>query len=338
MRPASPFSPHEPDWLAHRHVESDDAIRFIHVPRDDRGRVPFLTDAKLGDRPVHGSVPVGECIAQFERPRLAWIFHSAFCGSTLLAQAFNIAGTSSSLSEPVLLNDLVGLRRRGAPPTAVARLADAALRALGRPYPDEAAVIIKPSNVVNPLAELLLALQPSAPAVFLYAPLQSFLLSVARKGLECRLWARELLQGYLREDFIALGFSQDEYFRQTDLQVAAMGWLAQHGFFMRLAEKLGPQRLRTLDAERMLTEPELAMKAVADHFVLGIDAQAVAAGPVFRHNSKSGESYSAEERRADYAAAQASYGEEIDAVLLWTQRVAQSAGLELVPPASFALL
>jgi hypothetical protein len=332
------FDPADPEWLAHRHVDSADAIRFIHVPRGDRREVPFLTDAKLGDR-----APVRECsiaagLASFERPALAWIFHSAFCGSTLLAHAFDSPGAASSLSEPMLLNDVVGLRRRGAAPPAVARLADAALRLLGRPYPGEAAVVVKPSNVVNPLAELLLALQPNAPAIFLYAPLETFLLSVARKGLECRLWVRELLEGYLKENYLALGFDAADYFRQTDLQVAAIGWLAQHGHFARLAGKLGPGRLRMLDADRMLADPERALAAAASHFGLALHAAAVAAGPVFRRNSKSGTAYSKVDRQADYAAARASHGEEIELVLEWAERVAAAAGIALDPPPALRLI
>jgi hypothetical protein len=159
---------------------------------------------------------------------------------------------------------------------------------------------------------------------------------VARKGLPCRLWVRELLEGYLREDFVALGFEPGDYFRQSDLQVAAAGWLAQHAYFMRLADKLGPGRLRLLDGNRMVEDPAAALAAVARHFGLGLEGEAIraiAAGPAFNSYSKSGATYSAEARRADHAAARASYGAEIDTVLLWTAKVAEAAGVPLVPPA-----
>jgi hypothetical protein len=338
MPSAPPFTPHDPDWLAHRHVESEDALRFLHVPRPDRGAVSFLIDANLGERGDPVTLPLGECLARFERPAIAWIFHSAFCGSTLLAHALDLPGTASSLSEPMLLNDVVGLRRRGASPAAVARLADAALRALGRPYPGEGRVVIKPSNVVNPLAELLLALQPSAPALYLYAPLETFLISVARKGLPCRLWVRELLEGYLRENYVALGFAPEDYFRQSDLQVAATGWLAQHGHFARLAGQLGPDRLRMFDADLLLAEPERVLAAAGAHLGVPLDAVAIAAGPAFRRNSKSGEAYTRADRDADYASARASHGEEIELVLRWAERVADAAGIDLAPPAPLRLL
>ena len=158
----------DPACFAHRFVESDDAFRFIRLPRADHAAVPFLTDACLGEREVVGDVPASECVALGRgNPRL--LFHSAFCASTLLARAFDRPGLAMGLSEPVLLNDVVGWRRRGAAPAAVARAADLGLRLLARPFGPGEAVVIKPSNVVNPLAELLLAIERDAPALFLYA-------------------------------------------------------------------------------------------------------------------------------------------------------------------------
>jgi len=236
------------------------------------------------------------------------------------------------LSDPVMLNDVVGYRRRGAKPAAVARLADLTTRLLGRPFGADEMVIIKPSNIVNPLAELLLALRPQARAIFLYAPLETFLISVARKGLPCRLWVRELLEGYLREGFVSLGFAPEDFFRQSDLQVAAVGWLAQQAYFQRLAGKNPDRRLRTLDANRMTAEPARAIAAAADHFGVQFDAATVAdivSGPAFNKHSKSGQAFTAESRTQEYAAARAAYGEEIGLVLAWAEKVAAGAGIAL---------
>src|SRR3546814_7774236 len=66
-------------------------------------------------------------------------------------------------------------------------------------------------------------LRPDTKALLLHAPLPEFLLSVARKGLWCRLWARELLEGLIRENLVDLGFETRDYFRLSDLQVAEIG-------------------------------------------------------------------------------------------------------------------
>jgi hypothetical protein len=324
----------DPEWYAHRFVESQDAFRFIRMPRGDHRTVPFLTDAYLGERGAHRDVPAGECLA-LGKGRLHFLFHSAFCGSTLLTSALDRPGVAMGLSEPVLFNDLTGFRLRGAQGPAVARAADLALRLLARPFGPDEAVVVKPSNMANPLAELFLAVQGEARAVFLYAPLETFLISVVRKGLPCRLWVRELLEGYLRMGYVDLGFEQGDYFRQSDLQVAAVGWLAQHAHFARLADKLGPARIATLDADRMTRDPAAALAAVAGHYGLGLHSNAIAeivAGPIFGQHSKSGRSFTSEDRSAEYAAARTAHGEEIGMVLEWARRVAEAAGVALGPP------
>lgn len=317
-------------WLAHRYVESDDAVRFIHLPRTEHDGQAFLVDSLLGPRPTSDDLPAAPLLAQ-PRGRLHFLFHSAFCGSTLLVRALAVPGVAMGLSEPAILNDVVGFRRRGAPPAAVARAADLALRLLGRPFAPGEAVIIKPSNLLNPLAELLLALEDQAQALFLYAPLETFLVSVARKGLHCRAWVRELLEGYVQEDFIDLGFAPEDYFRLTDLQVAAVGWLAQQQYFSRLTGKFGG-RIASLDADVMTARPEAAVAAVAAHYGLALDAAAVAAGPAFARNSKTGAAYSPAARSADYEAARAAYGEEIGMVMTWAEAVAANVGLALAGP------
>lgn len=335
MAPSAQTLLADPEWLAHRYVESDDTFRFVRVPRGEHAAIPFLTDDCLGTRDVGGDVPAATCLAPGGDGPLGFVFHSAFCGSTMLTRALDHPGCAMGLSEPVVLNDLVGFRRRGGDPRAVARAADAATRLLARPFTPGEAVIVKPSSVVNPLAELLLALRPQARAVFLYAPLETFLISVVRKGLPCRLWVRELLEGYLREGFVALGFAPEDHFRQTDLQVAAVGWLAQHAFFQRLAAKVGAQRLRSLDADRMTAAPATAIAAAAGHFGLHLapaTIRAIADGPAFNRHSKSGKPYNPQQRSAEYAAAHAAHAEEIDLVLSWAHAVAENAGISLAGP------
>jgi hypothetical protein len=304
-------------WLGHRYVEDRDAYRFIHVPRGDHAGIPFLTDDYLGDRPIAPDLPAATVLAQCEDGPLHFLFHSAFCGSTLLTRAFDVPGTAMGLSEPMVLNDVAGFRKRGAPGEAV---------------------LVKPSNIVNGLIELFMALQPQARAVFLYAPLETFLISVARKGLPCRLWVRELAENYLREGlFEPLGLGAEELFRQTDLQVAASGWLAQHRLIAALIDKLGSERLKTLDADGMATDPRAALEAVAGHYGFALDSatlDAIAAGPAFTRHSKSGAAFTPEDRAREYAAARSAYGEEIDMVLVWSDRLADAAGIALKAPAS----
>ncbi|WP_228383694.1 hypothetical protein [Sphingopyxis fribergensis] len=322
------------EWLAHRYDPGHDAFHFRRVGRAKRADVPFLTDLHLGEEKSPVVLRRADCrtAAEDRPPPLHFLFHSAYCASTMLAQALDQPGVATSLSEPVLLNDMVGWRRRGATPRDHGAVMDDALAVLGRGFTPDEAVIVKPSNIFNPLARGALTLRPQARAILLHAPLRDFLLSVARKGMWCRLWCRELLEGYLADAYVQLGFEARDYFRQSDLQVAAVGWLAQQQAFAALLA-WAPDRIASLDSETLTRAPAAAVAAAMDHLRLAGDRAAIADHPALGRNSKSGAPFAAGERQRDLAAAEAAYGEEIAQVVGWAEAVADQAGIPLALPA-----
>lgn len=331
--PSVPAIINDAGWLAHRYDPGHDAFHFRRVDRAARANVPFLTDLHLGEETAPVILRRTDCRSAMETPQppLHFLFHSAYCASTMLAQALDQPGVSTSLSEPVLLNDMVGWRRRGANPRDHAAVTDDALALLGRGFSSGEAVVIKPSNIFNPLARGALTLRPQARAILLHAPLRDFLLSVARKGMWCRLWCRELLEGYLTDGFVQLGFEARDYFRQSDLQVAAVGWLAQQQAFAALLA-WAPGRIASLDSAVLTRSPAAAVAAVMDHLGLAGDRTAIADHPALGRNSKSGAPFAEGERQRDLTAAEAAYGEEIAQVVGWAEAVADQAGIPLSLP------
>jgi hypothetical protein len=319
----------DPAWLAHRYVESHDAVQFVPLSREGHAAATFITDDHLSADLPRRQFPRRDAVAASPAPApVHFVFHSAFCCSTLIARAFDRPGVATALKEPLILNDMVGWRRRGAAPRDVAEVTDGALKLLARPFGSGEAVVIKPSNIVNGLIPLLMALRPDARALFLHAPLPLFLTSVAKKGLDGRLWVRELLAGFRRDGLVQrLGFDDEALFAQTDLQVAATGWLAQQALFAELLPKL-VGRAASLDSEALLDRPEEAMTALSRHFRLAAPSADTVA-QVFRRNSKSGETYGRAEREAEYAAAAAAHRDELDKVITWAEIVATRAGVPM---------
>lgn len=325
----------DPQWLAHRYDEAADQIRFVEYDRETRASVPFLTDQYLPEKAFRA---VGRAdavrMAQAAAP-IHFIFHSGFCCSTLLAACFDQLGLASVASEPMILNDVVGWRQRGAAPAAVGTTLNDALTLLARPFEPDEAVIVKPSTVVNGLATAILRLRPQARVVLIHAPLRDFLISIAKKGIDGRLWGRELFLKMRREGLIqSLGFDDEAFFGQTDLQIAACAWLGQNAIFASLATGYA-DRVRTLDSASFLDRPAETIRSAAGHFGLGMqDAQveAALAGPMQR-NSKDRSHYSRQNREADYAEALARHGDEIRKVEIWAKAVAESAGIRLQLPA-----
>lgn len=323
----------DPAWLANRYDESQDAIHFVRLTREGHRAVTFITDEYIPAEAPRLVLGRSDVAAAAGPPApVHFLFHSAYCCSTVLARAVDIEGVSMGLKEPLILNDLVGWRRRGAEPGALAGALDDVLTLLARPFSPGEAVVIKPSNVLNSISPALLGARPNSKAILLYAPLPDFLRSIARKGLWGRRWARELFIGQLRDGMVDLGLGEQHYLDLTDLQVAAAGWLAQHDVFARLVERFGAARVRTLDSAALMARPGEAMAELSDLFGLGLDeaaVDAVLAGPAFTSHSKSNAGFGAADRLAEQRDAAATHADEIEKVAIWAEAVAASAGVPL---------
>jgi hypothetical protein len=324
----------DPNWLANRYDESLDLIHFVRLTREGHRAVTFITDEYIpaeAPRLVLGRSDVAAAVAAAgPTAPIHFIFHSAYCCSTVLARAVDIDGVSMGLKEPLILNDLVGWKRRGADPRQLGAILDIVLTLLARPFSPGEAVVVKPSNVLNAIAPALLGLRPDSRAILLHAPLPDFLRSIARKGLWGRRWVRELFIGQLRDGIVDLGLGEQHYLDLTDLQVAAAGWLAQQDVFARLVERFGESRVRTLDSAALMARPGEAMARLSDLFGLGLDApaiDAILAGPAFTSHSKSNAGFSASDRLAEQRDAAETHADEIGKVVVWTEAVAAAAGL-----------
>ena len=318
-------------WLAHRYDPSGDAIHFRSVSRDEHARATFLTDEYL---------PAGETISVLRAETLAacpppaplhFIFHSAFCLSTLLARALDVEGRATTLKEPVILNDIVGWRHRGGDARQVATVLDQSLTLLARPFEAGEIVVVKPSNVVNSYIAAIMAMRPQARVLFVHAPLEIYLGSITRKGLWGRHWVRDLMVKLLRDDSIHLGIAGDDYLALTDLQAAAVGWLAQHQIFAQAIARHG-ERSRSLDSETLSARPAEAIAALATHFGLDMPRSAfdaILTGPAFATHSKTGAPFSAADREHERATSEAPYADEITKVAEWARVVAANAGIDL---------
>jgi hypothetical protein len=318
-----------PDLLAHRYDPGHDAVHFVKAARPLRRSAPFLTDENLPGTKAPLVVRREDALRSAPgTARLNFIFHSAYCCSTLLANAYDRPGTAFSLKEPVLLNDLVGWRHRGGAPAAIGTVLGDGLHLLARPFVAGEVGVVKPSNVVNGLIPAMVAAREEAGVLLLHAPLRVYLGSIASKGLWGRRWVRDLLLKLLTDNLVDLGFDQTDYFLHTDLQVAAVGWLAQHALFTRVAAHY-PGRVRTLNSETLMADPAVALAALDELFGIADTDQRRAdiVASVFRQHAKSGSNFTAEDRAAGQKDAALLHGDEIETVAQWAAAVADGAGL-----------
>ncbi len=311
-------------WLPHGFDAAQNAISFIRIERSRLAETAFLADAVpvAGVQPV--AVPIGAIMRVSDIPSapMHFIFHTAFCRSTLLARALEQPGVSAGLSEPGIL-----ARIGGAGPDVL----PAVSRLLARPWGAGETNFVKPSNHTNALIPALMEANPASNAVLMTNPLPSFLAAIIRKGMMGRRWARQLYLEVMAYAGMDIGMDAREQFAMTDLQAAGLAWFLNQRFFDALARKY-PGRMRVLDGDAFGREPAAVLAAVGAFTGAAIDAEraaAIASGPVFTADAKTGEDYAAKSARDAAATQSAVVEDEIAKVGEWIGMIAGQVGVEV---------
>jgi len=255
--------------------------------------------------------------ARLRLPHL--LFHTAFCGSTLLARALDVPGRSLVLREPGILVRLSNLKRERHPLTLdAARWREVVRGVLGLiagAADDDERVAVKLSNTCSNLIDDALLALAEQRAVLLYSDLRSFLVSVLKKGEQGRGFVRRQCLSFSLDVAEARAVPARELLQMTDLQMAAAVWLMQMQLFERQTKRRDA-RVCTLDSAAFLHGPKPAL-AAADAFLgLGLGREVietVAEGPVFRQHSKlRGQPFDLSTRQEDAREVEAVFGDDID--------------------------
>lgn len=317
----------DPTWHAHRISGGLDEIVFLKVDRERHRSVTFLEDQYLGPDLERVTLPlaaVEAAVASIDQPTPRFIFHSSMATSTLLTRIFDAPGASMSLAEPIILNELGALKRRR---IDIRRVLPTVLKLLGRPFDGGEKIVIKPGNTANILIPEIMSALPDLRALIIEAPIRDYLRSVAKKGIFGRTLYRRLYALLSRDRALNTGFTAEDVFEQTDLQIAAMAWLYHRCEFIE-ACRYWPAAFATLDSARFLARKEETLRALARHFDIAIDPAAILAGPAFsRHSKELGRDFDEQQRKAEHEQTHAAYGEEIDMVEQWLGAVAAHVGL-----------
>jgi hypothetical protein len=329
----------DPTWLPHSYDARTDTLVFAHLPREVQREAVFIDRRFVESAPKSAAAPLSELSADAIRAVAGpahFIFHTAFCCSTLLTRALDIPGLSMGLKEPaVLLSFAQHWSNARQTPGALSAF-NATLDLLSRPLSPGETQIIKPSNVGTHLIPEMLHLRPDAKVLVLYSSLDTFLRAVARRGATGRAFARQVFQGFSAAIPLDPVFSPEELLIQTDLQLAAQVWLMQMAFLESIVRRHGPQRVRVISSDAFLNDPARTLTRVAKHFELAIDdaqCAAIGAGPVFREHAKEHAiPFTAAAHRAQNDNITDAHAEEIAITRRWAVTLARQSGVPLTLP------
>ncbi|MBR9826131.1 MAG: hypothetical protein GYB36_10055 [Alphaproteobacteria bacterium] len=257
--------------------------------------------------------------APAKAPRFIW--HTAFCCSTLLARCLDRPGSNFSLKEPAILMGISNIKRNQGE-AAARNWLDPVLKLLARPMSGEESVTIKPTNLVNNLVPDVMALSPQTQHVFLTSELRAFLISIAKKGEAGRAFARQMFTIFAMDGHPIAQTEHRQLMQLSDLQIAALVWHMQITVFQAALKAAKPGQAVWMDGDDFVSRPELALTAVDKHFDLGLGeafAAETAKGPILSRDSKDqSRNYKARNRAAEAEKIAQSLGSELDAIIQWS--------------------
>lgn len=206
-------------------------------------------------------------------PRAAWLFHTSFCCSTLLARALQDAPACMVYREPLVLRRLSDARDRG---MAVAPWMAPTMRLLFRPWCEDGAVVVKPTHAALNIAADLLAATPGSRAVALLSSLDDFLVSNIKKTPETQAKVPALVERAVAAGSLRHRLAGREIEPPSLLAAVALQWVAQRELLVDI-DMQAPGRLRFIDASRILADLAGTARECLDWWGLPVDAAALRA-------------------------------------------------------------
>lgn len=297
------------------------AVRLCRTPRSGLAEAAFLDERWDRTGCEMRSVPLDRLPRPESPAAPVFIWHTAFCCSTLLARCLDRPGVSLSLKEPAALMEVSNIKRREGGAVSDAWLT-ALVPALCQPFAGETHVAIKPTNTVNNLIADVARLFPDSRHLFLTSHVRAFLVSIAKKGEAGRAFARRLFTIFAMDGHPVARTDPRQLMQMSDLQVAALVWQMQVAAMQQAVAAHGPARFAWMDGDAFVARPREALAAVDGFFGLGLGeahVEATANGPLFRRDAKdSAQAHGPGRRRKEAERIARQLGSELDAIVDWS--------------------
>lgn len=294
----------QPDWFPARVNFFEDKAYFVKMSLQWYRESVFLDPGRIkGSCVIASDLDWLQGVAgQIEGQPTGFIFHTAFCGSTLMSQALAAVYNSLPLREPeVLGNLLVYLRSQRATLEEYDARIKQVLQLLSRSYKAGQYAVVKANDYANPLMPELLN-RHDLPVLFMYTPLAEFLAGCL-KADNRREWIRQRFQSVQRFAPSLLHWP-DPLAIEDDAygEMAAVYWSYNIALF-REAHRLAPGQVCSLDFNDMLADPLAAVQRAGQWFQLqprtDVDAEAQLDGLFGVYSKNSQFKYSPQQRNND---------------------------------------
>lgn len=317
--------------LPHRLNATDGTLEFAVIEPAEFNRMTFHDGRDFTPTQIRGPFPLADVAAIVAgaglKPgsKVNYIFHSAFCCSTLLARCLDMDGKILSLREPNLMLDLANLKRFNHPiyadPERWIETLSLAISLLAKPMDNRQGVLIKPTNITNNIIPDLLESSPASRAILLYSNLRSFLISLIKKGQPGLAYARQTLQILNMDSDFVSGVTGDIGKQLSDLQIIALVWRLQMSVFADVLASFPHGRVASLDSRLLIEDPAGTLRRVIAFYGYEVSESEIGnitTGPLFHQHAKvAGQPFDAAKRGEETRRVEDEFGKKLDQVVAW---------------------
>lgn len=244
-------------------IDADLNYCFVETSAESIGRANFLDRSQLEyDSASEHRISMAKYSSPYTRMPVNFIFHTAFCGSTLLSRALHNPPNIVSLKEPHVLFRLSEASLKLSAESLAPHVHNV-MAELSQPWASGGQVIIKPTNSCNRIISNLV--MPDDKVLFLYSTLESFLISCLKKMPESETrvdWmARHLLPGSSLER--ECGIPQKKF---NLLEACVLTWYVSLQYFSKAIRSNPEMSYKVLSYHELKDARSKHTNDVATHF------------------------------------------------------------------------
>jgi len=258
-----------------------------------------------------------------------FIFHMAFCGSTLLARTLDVKGKSLSYKEPQVFIDLSTIKASNhalyKDKNSWGKLLAFTLSKFDACFTDQEQNIIKPSNWVNTIADDLLLNRAGQKALLLTIEPKDFLIAVFRGGGDRVRYIHSFLQHMAKgkQDLLKVIDQIEKENKDTVSlfsKLVLLAYAIQKNKLHKTSKLLSKEQILFMDHKKLINEPMVCIEKASTFFDLRLTPIEIEESIKrnFRNHSKVvGRAYNNKEMGATNDKVLAAYGGNFEETLEW---------------------
>jgi hypothetical protein len=295
-------------------------VHFVHLSEAVIESAPFLDNRLDFDR-RQARVVSFESLRGFPAARPAWLWHTSFCGSTLLARMLHVSPFNTSLREPLVLRRLSDDADSG---RDISEALAIVLPLLARPWHAGSSVLIKPTHAALNIAERVMRAAEGSCGIILTSPLEDFLISHLKKTPHTLAKVPVLTERALAGSRLIDRLPAKAFDPPGTLAAITLQWAAQRELITELKASLGAQRVHIVDWNGLQDNLSSGTHECSQLLGLHIPEDALSANVLVhagRHSKVTERQFDVHLRRTEAATLADRFSTQLRDAVLWAEDV-----------------